>query len=704
MKNYFFLFMIFIFLGCDPPLPEPDISITKNSDPTPTPTPTSTEILGHVSTFAGKAVYGGDDGPLKDAGFFLPKSIAYHSSGNLYVIDFFCVRKINPSGIVSTFAGSVNQPGSTDGIGTEARFYYPSGIAIDSSDNLFVADTSNHTIRKITPSGVVTTLSGAAGTSGSADGTGPAARFNQPWGMTIDGSDNLYVTDVGNYTIRKITPTGFVTILAGAAGFRGNRNGTGHRAWFHTPRGITIDQSGDLFVVEEHIHLVRKITSVGVVTTFAGQADVSGNTDGTGTSATFFRPRGITIDDAGNLFVTDSNNYSIRKITPAAVVTTFAGQAGVGEGWIDGTGSNARFSSTNGIVMDSSGNLIVADTYNKSLRSINSLGVVTTLTGPYKLYNGTGSAARFVGPTSLALDSNKNVFVADPGNHTIRKITPAGVVTTFAGQVGITGNTDATGIAARFKQPYGIAIDRSNNLFVTDSGSHTIRKITPAGVVTTFAGKSDTLGSDDGTGEAARFNSPQGITIDAQNNLYIGDTNNFTIRKITPTGVVTTVAGNPGNYGHVDGTGAAAQFYNPLNLTTDHEGNIFVADCDTGGGEYSYIRKITPTGDVITVAGGDNTNGLVDGPGLSASFSEGFGIVSDGAGNLYVADTYFHSIRKLDSNYNVTTFAGSSTRQFGRTDGQGSEATFMNPRGIAFDSSGALYIADLGNRNIRKID
>ena len=687
--------MIFVFPGCNLPLPEADISITKNADSTFD----SSEILGNVTTFAGKAVYAGDNGPLKDAGFYLPNFMAYDSSGNLYVNDQNVVRKINPSGIVSTLAGSSNQSGSTDGTGIEARFSTVAGIAIDRSDNIFVADYGNHKIRKITPAGVVTTFAGS-GVASSVNGTGTFAGFNRPFGITIDDLDNLYVTDSSNHTIRKITPAGVVTTFAGAAGSFGRVDSIGTMAKFKNPRGITIDHAGNLFVADTSNNLIRKITSGGVVTTFAGSG--LGNIDGPGISARFNYPFGITFDHSGNLYLTDSYNCSIRMISADAVVTTFAG-SGSCMGWVDGTGSSARFSYPRGVVFDNSGNLIVTDTNNYSLRSINSSGVVTTLAGPYKLFNGTGSAARFNTPIALALDSQRNVFVADNSNHTIRKITPTGIVTTFAGQEGVMGSSDGTGVTARFNSPNGIAIDRSDNLYVTDSENSTIRKITPAGVVTTFAGTAGATGSTDGTGVATRFNIPQGIAIDRENNLYVADSENFTIRKITPASVVSTFAGTAGNYGHVDDTGAAAQFYYPISLTVDHEGNIFVADCDLSDSDFYGIRKITPTGEVSTVAGRDYSTEPIDGPGLSASFSGSFGIVSDGAGNLYVSDEYYGSIRKVDSNYNVTTFAGSSSRQFGRTDGQGSEATFMNPRGIAFDPSGALYIADPGNRNIRKI-
>ncbi len=677
--------LLFLLLGCglkpdEAPFILPDQNQDQDSG--------STEILGEVTTFAGKAVYDGDNGTLKDTGFASPNSLAYDSSGNLFVSDYCSIRKITSSGLVSTLAGIAGSCGSTDGTGSVARFNNIWGMAIDSSDNIFVVDLSNATIRKVTPQGVVTTFAGSAGVSGSTDGTGSNARFSYPIGIAIDSSDNLYVTDRGNHTIRKITPAAVVTTFAGMAGVSGSSNGTGTSAKFYYPAGITIDSSGNLYVADEINHLIRKITPAAVVTTFAGSAGVSGTNDGTGTNARFYNPRGITIDSSGNLFVADSNSGLIRKITTGAVVTTLCG--GYSDQFKDGTGSAAAFYSPEGLVIADTGNLIVADLSNQSLRQVTPAGVVTTISSRYKSYDGTGVAARFRAPRGLAVDSHGNVFVAEQNDHTIRKITPDGVVTTFAGLSGVSGSTDAVGSNARFYNPTDIAIDNLDNLFVTDLNNNAIRKITPAGLVSTFVG-------------SPAFNGPFSIAVDSSNYLYVADFS-CTVRKISPAGVVSSFVGTENNYGHADGNGVDAQFYYIHDLTVDQDGNIFVADVDESSGEYSYIRKITPDGDVSTVAGGYSVNGFANGPGLDATFGQTLGITNDGVGNLYVADANNYSIRKIDSDYNVTTLAGSSTQSPGRDDGVGTSATFNLPFGITFDPSGILYVSDIGNRTIRKID
>jgi sugar lactone lactonase YvrE len=211
--------------------------------------------------------------------------------------------------------------------------------------------------------------------------------------------------------------------------------------------------------------------------------------------------------------------------------------------------------------------------------------------------DGVGAVAQMSHPSGLSADGNGNLYVADTLNHTIRKVTPAGVVTTVAGLAGHPGNADGTGIAARFFEPQDLVADGAGNLYVVDSSNHTIRKITPAGVVTTFAGMSGKPGRNDGIGKTAQFNHPSSIAMDMDGNLYVADTDNQTIRKITPGAVVTTVAGSPGSFGSLDGTGSAARFFNPQGVTVDGAGNIYVSDTSN-----NTIRKITPAGVVTTVS------------------------------------------------------------------------------------------------------
>jgi sugar lactone lactonase YvrE len=594
------------------------------------------------------------------------------------------------TGTLAVLAGIPSGIGSAEGTGAAARFNTPNGVAADGSGNLFVADFDNNTIRKITPAGVVTTFAGTAGLSGSADGTGAAARFYAPSDVAVDGSGNVLVADSGNNTIRRITPAGVVTTFAGTAGSEGSADGTGAAARFFGPYGMAVDGSGNLFVADNLNHTIRKITPAGVVTTFAGKAGLSGSADGTGAAARFNSPIGVTVDRAGNVFVADSQNGTIRKITPGGMVTTFAGTAGL-SGGADGTGAAARFRAPSGIAADGSDNLFVGDDYNYTIRKITLAGVVTTVAGTAGVSgsaDGTGAAARFKSPLGITVDRAGNVFVADRWNYTVRKITPAGVVTTFAGTASWAGSADGTGAAASFFQPSGVAVDGWSNLFVADNFNHTIRKITPAGVVTTFAGTAGSAGSADGTGAAARFLNPSGVAVDGSGNLFVTDSYNQTIRVITPAGVVTTLAGTVGSLGSADGTGAAAKFNYPHAVAVDGSGNVFVAD--TGN---NTIRKITPAGVVTTFAGTAGAQGSADGTGAAANFEFPTAVAVDGSDNILVADHGNNAIRKITPSGVVTTIVGRASATYvGNLPGP-LPASLVEPTAVAVNpSTGSVYI------------
>ena len=320
-----------------------------------------TTVCGVVSTLAGNASPGYADGTGAAAQFYFPFGVAVDGGGNVYVADANNnrIRKVTSGGIVTTLAGSTQ--GSADGTGNAAQFYFPSGVAVDGSGNVYVADSANHRIRKITSGGVVTTLAG--GTQGFADGTGAAAQFSYPYYVAVDGSDNVYVADSANHRIRKITSGGVVTTLAG--GTQGFADGTGAAAQFNTPFGVAVDGSGNIYIADQSNERIRKITSGGVVTTLAGSTQ--GFADGTGAAAQFDTPYGVAVDSGGNVYVADSANQRIRKIASGGVVTTLAGST---QGFADGTGAAAQFRDPYGVAVDASGTVYVADYSNQRIRKI----------------------------------------------------------------------------------------------------------------------------------------------------------------------------------------------------------------------------------------------------------------------------------------------------------------------------------------------
>lgn len=323
----------------------------------------------------------------------------------------------------------------------------------------------------------------------------------------------------------------------------------------------------------------------GAVSTFAGSG-ATGSVDGAGTAASFFLPSDVVIDASGNIYVADSGNNMIRKITSAGVVSLFVGN--IAGGSADGAGSAASFHYPYSLAIDAAGNLYLSDQGNQKIRKITPAGVVTTLagTGQVGSNNGAGDQATFYAPTGIIVDATGNVYVSDQGNNIIRKITPAGVVSTFAGS-GVSGSTDGTGTAASFFAPAGLAIDASENIYVADLFNNKIRKITPAGVVTTFAG-SGNAGLVNGTGTAAKFYAPAGLGADATGNIYVAESGNNVIRKISQAGEVTTFAGS-GLAGSSNASLTVADFNGPTGVAVSSSNVVYVADKNN-----NLIRKLVP--------------------------------------------------------------------------------------------------------------
>ncbi|OYU82744.1 MAG: hypothetical protein CFE24_14335, partial [Flavobacterium sp. BFFFF2] len=312
---------------------------------------------------------------------------------------------------VSTFAGSANVTGDADGTGIAASFSQPTGLAIDALGNLFVGDKNNYKIREITSSGVVSTLAGSLA-SGATDGIGTAATFSEPTGVSVDASSNVFVADRYNNSIRKVTPDGVVSTFADA------------NAGLTRPSGVAVDASGNVYVADSNNNKIKKITSAGVVSTFAGSGTYA-STDGTGAAATFKAPNGIAVDRSGNVYVADTYGNKIRKITPAGVVTTIAGNDVAGNS--DGTGTNASFSSPNGVAVDVYGNIYVADTGNHFIRKITPAGVVTTMAGlSSTIYEGIAPYVRITYPMGITTDQFGNVYATENYRHTIRKLSQYG--------------------------------------------------------------------------------------------------------------------------------------------------------------------------------------------------------------------------------------------------------------------------------------
>lgn len=467
-----------------------------------------------VSTFAGDGTPGDDDGPRSKARFRNPTGLGFDRDGVLVLSDTgnHVMRKIGSDGRVTTLTST-------------QKFSSPSALAFAPDGRIYVGDESR----------LIVLLSGgspagSAGTSpGGTDGGDSAIRFGKIAALVFDDSGNLYASDTTNHAIRKITPSGSVTTISGrrSAGFM---ESAPHLHEFLFPAGIAAGSDGTLIVADTYNHRIRRMLPGGRMETLAGTTS-EGYADGVGENARFAQPRGVTVDDQGNVFVADTVNHVIRKITPNRLVTTHAGSGVMG--YLDGPAGTARFNAPFDVALDKAGNMFVADYGNHSIRRISPDGIVSTFAGDgiQGFIDGKGKAARLYRPSGIAFDTDGHMWITDPHNHSVRHITPDAVVTTVAG-AGVHGYADGTGRAAYFYFPSRLIVS-GLDLLVAEEFGHRIRRVERSGRTTVYAGNGNP-GWRDGRADASRFFSPFSIASDKDGFMYVIDTYNQCVRIIVP--------------------------------------------------------------------------------------------------------------------------------------------------------------------------
>jgi NHL repeat len=631
-----------------------------------------------------------------------------------------------------TIAGDASA-GSINGTNNDARFYFPSGLALDSAGNVFVADTGNNTIRKLAPvetNWISSTIAGLAGHQGSADGTNGNARFNTPLGIAVDGSGNVIVADSAACTIRKLTRLGtnwVVSTIAGLSGTLGTADGTNQDARFWWPTSVAVDGAGDVWVGDDR--RLRKLSQVGtnwVTSTISFTRSGFGNVNW------------VAFDASGALYVAGA--YFIGNDGYYGIIAR-VDQAGTN--WVAANlprppdGNRGLFQITSGpqgqILLTKQNHtiwqLVPTDTNWIWSRVAGQSGVAGST-------DGTNDAALFNFPFGAAMDGNGNLFVADHGNNTIRKLTPEGtnwVSTTIAGQAPKTAAADGTNRAATFSAAWGVAVGPEGSIFVADIAAHAIRETDRIGddwVTRTIAGLIGTPGSADGTNTDARLKGPQGLAVGGTGLLYVADTGNNTIRKLERLGtnwVASTIAGLAGSTNRQDGTNDDIHFDGPTAIAVDATGTLYVAE-----EWHRAVRKLTAKGtNWVSTTIADEAgpvilpypSGLAVGTDGVLCISDQFGgtgqlapsgtnwlftriaaangvaaagLAVDGADNLLVTDDRSNTIRRLvrlGTNWVSYVLAGSpGSASF--QDGTNSEARFLGPGEIAVDRAGNLYITD----------
>lgn len=678
-----------------------------NGPVVPGPAPLAKLASGTITTYAG----GPGRGPATSFGQFV-NSVAINGN-RVFTTDVgaHVVRVLNAkSGNQSVAAGNLTPGFSGDG-GPAIRAqlgFFNAGVAVDAAGNLYITDRGgfgtpggNSRIRRVDTSGNITTVAGN-GTPGYSGDGGPAtaAQLNFPFDVAVDSVGNLYIADSDNGVIRKVDTSGIISTVADG---------------FFFATGVAIDSLGDVYISDYLQASVFKLdVDRGVVRRVAGRGESGYDGDGgPARNARLNLPFDVAFDSAGNFYVADSGNSAIRKVDRAGIITTVAGNGTAGFSGDGGQATAAQLNNPTGVAVDSTGKLHIADSSNFRLRTVSTTGVINTVAG-----TGGNGAGPDGGPPPTRIElslvegvttsPDGSIYVAAIGNSTVRKISSAGVVTTVAGN-GIYGYGGDGGPAtsAFLSGDRDVALDAGGNLYIADTDNNRIRKVDTTGIITTFAGTGVAgFSGDGGPASAAQISGPRGVEIDTAGNLYIADSFNSCVRKVTRAGRITTVAGMGGVFGNSGDGGPAtsALLGDPEGVAFDAAGNYYITDFSN-----CNVRKVDSNGIITKVAGTGVCGFSGDGgPATGAQFLNPIGIEVDSVGNILIADTFNNRVRKIDGTGIITTFAGSgldgnSQGGFGGDGGQADAALLNAPIGVALDANDNLFIGDFVNQRIRRV-
>jgi sugar lactone lactonase YvrE len=657
--------------------------------------PENAEAQLTVFTVAGGAV--NDGGPATAAPLSLPRFAAYDKAGNLYIADGFAhrIRKVNQSGIITTVAGNGISGFSGDGgPAKSAMVSFPIGLTFDHSGNILFTDSGNYRVRKIDTHGIITTIAGTGVLGYSGDG-GPAinATFSGTYGIAVDRSGNIFICDAGNNVIRKIDLSGIVTTVAGngTAGFSGD-GGPATQAMLNLPYAVLPDASGNLYIGDFNNDRVRKVDTTQKINTFAGNGSTGCLGDGgVATAASIGGARGMLLS-GGNLLIAGGGCSKVRTVNLSTnIINPVVGSTG----GYDGDGHSplsTMFSGESALLLDKSGNLVIVDRGNNRVRVLTtSTQLVTSIAGGYIGDGGQGTASALALPQAINFDRGGNLYISDTNDHRIRKLTPGGIISTFAG-TGITGYTGDGGLAtaATLDGPAAVAADRNHNVYIADQFGFVLRQVNSSGIISTNLA-------------TGLFFGLTGLATDAAGNIYGADPYACVVWKITSSGTITAVAGDAVNFTcgyNGDNIPATQALLNsPYAVAVDSAGNVYIAD-DLN----NRIRVVSARTGKIKTSAGNGTCGFSGdgGPATLAMICCPYGVVADTNGNVYIADTANARIRKVDPTQTIQTVVG--TGSFAGYNGNGLPALQTNldfVYGVAVNPAGVLYWSDYDQFRVR---
>ncbi len=654
-----------------------------------------------------------------------PRKLAI-SGSNIYFSSGNSVFRIDGSGTLTLIAGNSRAGFSGDGgPAVNAQLNAPQGLALNAAGNLYIADSLNNRVRIVDTTGVINTFAGngTVNPPGFWGDLGPAvnASLHLPTGLAVDSSGKVYIAVSSDNTVRVVTTDGLINIFAGSgyAGFYGDyaagsplttggctgcNPGTATLAGLTNPQDVAIGPNNTILIADTGNSSIRSVSSAGIISTVSGMGSPAliAQGDGVATTLAMIAPFSVAADSSGNIYMAEFGTNRIRKLDTSGNITTAIGDGNQGFAGDGGPPNKVEMTLPTGLAVDSSGNLYFCDSLNNRIRKLAG-GNVGTIAGNGLLSrSGDGlvaTSAQLNAPLGVAADSAGNLYVADTANNLVRKVDVNGVISTFAGTgtAGSSGDGNAA-TSAQLNGPQGLAVDSAGNLYIADTVNNRVRKVSGGNISTVAGSGTAGFGGDGGGAGSAQLNLPFGVAVDASGNLYIAEFGNNRVRKVSG-GNISTLAGNGiSGYGGDGSQAAAASLNGPRGVAVDSLGNVYIADTAN-----NRVRQVAPNGVIATVAG----NGIAGfsgdgGSALNAQVGNPVAIAVDSVGNVYIADGGAR-IRKLFLSSVISTIAGGPTPGYSGDGGLAPRATLNGPSAVAVNSSGNVWVADTFNNAVRRL-
>lgn len=628
--------------------------------------------------------------------------VATDVKNNLYFVSLNCVFRLDPNGVLTRVAGTSVPGYSGDGgraTSAQLDLRFIAAVTVDTSGNVFIADSGNNRIRRVAANGVITTVAGN-GTEGYSGDGGPAtqAQLSAPRSIAVDSSGNLLIAD--RFRVRKISTNGIITTVAGKDSGSPGDGGPATEALLGEQLSLASDQTGNFYIADLRNNRIRKVSAAGTITTVAGNGNPGFSGDGgPAMNASIYFPYSIAVDKSGDLFIAEYQNARIRKVSVDGAITTIAGNGGFGVAGDGGPATKATLLRPLGVAVNTDGDVFITGDLNgfpSPIRKISADGIINTVMGSlyYRGDFGDGGPANNVhiyGAYFIAADRQGGFFIAETFYNIVRKVSSDGVITTVVGN-GIGGFSGDGGpaIDAQVNYPTRLAVDASGNLYIADAANYRVRKVSPDGIITTIAGNGSAGYSGDGGPATSAQLAPHAVAVDASGNVFVSDFLNH-IRKISSGGTIATIAGNGNGGSSGDGGPAVKAGISPYDIAADSSGNVFFTD-----GSYS-VRKVSTTGTITTVAGVNFGFSGDGGQATSATLTQPHGVAVDDFGNLFIADWGNNRIRRVSANGIMTTIAGNGTFGLSGDGGIATRAALKAPEVLAVGTAGTIFVAGDNN-------